>query len=525
MVETMDTDQGTPAWTQQNERQGLDPLGMQNTCISLYQWLMPGVSNVTLRMRYYALHSWLAGEYARAHHSPNVEDWCRFVRRGEALYALISQHQVHETGVAGNRWANTMLKNLRGERIDFAMNTDTPKGPSQYLRQKFGAFGAAYSSQLRVVGLIKAAQDHDVPILTESTGQELASAFASAVGAAGRHFLLAASHGSVTVGDLKRMACMAPARIGEDTKERELYEEVLFAPGAVGTLPALRRRSTLRVVLHTARQLKRPPDSNDVRWTAYSGYDDIGKQLTALVGADAEHRYRWRVYHANDLAHVCHESLLRFALEVLASYPSGIPLRPLLAEITERLLAVAKPQPATWAKLEASVTMPANAWSEESDAEWQLGGQLLGVATTAALTAETAYLALRLLAVLGKRLRAERERMHAVLAHVAHRTSQTVLTELAFMDARRDLPIEQALTDFLKQRVLDRHLAVAFQKLRGGDYTFLFEVDEGRLRLRRKAGAVLTNPRLRSAIAFLHDTHLLNSDGLTAAGVRILRAV
>lgn len=330
--------------------------------------------------------------------------------------------------------------------------------------------------------------------------------------------------GIVTTADLKRMARMAPARIDEDTEERKLYEQVLFVPGAVGALPALRRRDTLRVVLHTARQLKGPPDANDVRWSAYSGHDGVGKPLAALSASDSEHRYRWRVYHANDLTHVCHESLLRFVLEVLAGYPGGIPLRTLLAEVIARLLAVAKPRPGTWAQLEAAVSVPANAWSEEPDAEWLLSDELLGVKMKAALTAETAFLALRLLAVLGKRLRAERERMHAVLAPVAHRQSQTVLTEPAFMDTRRDLPIEQALTDLLKQRILDRHLAVAFQKLRGGDYTFLFEVDEGLLRLRKKAGAVFTNPRLRSAIAFLHDIHLLDGDGITAAGARVLKA-
>lgn len=524
MAEQIEVAAGTPAWTQQDERQGLDPLGMQNTSISLYQWLVPGVSNVTLRMRYYALHSWLVREYARAHHSADVEQWCRFLRRGEALYALISQHQVQENGVAGNLWARKTLKNLRGEQIAFAPHADSPNRPAQYLRQKFGAFGAAYSSQLQVVGLIEAARDHNVPIVTEAAGRALASAFGDAVGKAGGQFLRSVASGVVTLADLEQMACMAPARIDEDSGERELYEQVLFAPGAVGAVPAQRRRDTLRVVLQTARQLQARPDANDVRWTAYSGHDNKGKPLPPLPSSDAEHRYRWRVYHANDLTHVCHETLLRFVLEVLAGYPGGIPLQKLLAEVIARMLAVATPQPSTWAQLEAAVTVPANAWSEEPDAEWRLSEALLGVKMNAALTAPTAYLSLQLLAVLGKRLRGEREHMHSVLAHVAHRQSQTVLTELAFMDARRDLPIDQALTDLLKQRILDRHLAVAFQKLRGGDYTFLFEVDEGRLRLRKKSGAVLTNPRLQSAIAFLRDIHLLDGDGLTAAGARVLGA-
>lgn len=90
------------------------------------------------------------------------------------------------------------------------------------------------------------------------------------------------------------------------------------------------------------------------------------------------------------------------------------------------------------------------------------------------------------------------------------------------MHARREQPIEHALAELIKQRILDRHLAVAFQKMRAGDYTFLFELDDGRLQLRRKAGPVLTNPRLRPAITFLRDIHLLDDNGLTPAGRRLV---
>ena len=42
---------GIPEWTERAEKRGLDPLGMQTTSIALYQQLMPGIGNVTLRMR------------------------------------------------------------------------------------------------------------------------------------------------------------------------------------------------------------------------------------------------------------------------------------------------------------------------------------------------------------------------------------------------------------------------------------------------------------------------------------------
>ena len=61
---------GIPEWTQRAEKRGLDPLGMQTTSIALYQQLMPGIGNVTLRMRYYGLYTWLSHSYAK--HTGNV---------------------------------------------------------------------------------------------------------------------------------------------------------------------------------------------------------------------------------------------------------------------------------------------------------------------------------------------------------------------------------------------------------------------------------------------------------------------
>lgn len=45
-------DLNLPEWTFYAEKGGLDPLGMQNSSVSLYQRLIPGIGNVTLRMRY-----------------------------------------------------------------------------------------------------------------------------------------------------------------------------------------------------------------------------------------------------------------------------------------------------------------------------------------------------------------------------------------------------------------------------------------------------------------------------------------
>ena len=76
-----------PEWTEYRKKNGLDPLGMQNTSVGLYQKLLPGISNVTLRIRYYGFYAWLSSIYAdriRRHQSENPAT-LHSPRRGRVL--------------------------------------------------------------------------------------------------------------------------------------------------------------------------------------------------------------------------------------------------------------------------------------------------------------------------------------------------------------------------------------------------------------------------------------------------------
>jgi len=87
----MDAKRITPGWTELAEKTGLDPLGMQNASTVLYQSLLPGISNVTLRVRYYGLYPWLVDQYARLVGNPDPVVWRQHIRRAEAVYALVAQ--------------------------------------------------------------------------------------------------------------------------------------------------------------------------------------------------------------------------------------------------------------------------------------------------------------------------------------------------------------------------------------------------------------------------------------------------
>ena len=61
----------------------------------------------------------------------------------------------------------------------------------------------------------------------------------------------------------------------------------------------------------------------------------------------------------------------------------------------------------------------------------------------------------------------------------------SLVTETAFLDARKDEPFTRMVGRIIEERVIKRHLWVAHRKFRyQNDYTFLFEVDDGRVRRR-----------------------------------------
>ena len=56
---------GTASWIRPSEPiRGLDHLGVQAPSIALYTQLLPGITNVTDRARYYSFHPWVLWSFA-----------------------------------------------------------------------------------------------------------------------------------------------------------------------------------------------------------------------------------------------------------------------------------------------------------------------------------------------------------------------------------------------------------------------------------------------------------------------------
>lgn len=514
-----------PEWTEFRKKTGLDPLGMQNSSVRLYQTLVPGISNVTLRVRYYGLYAWLSHAYARTIGDTNSKRWQQFIRRAEALYALIAAVRGGETGVAGANWAARKVIESDGHRIAFAADAD-PGSATHYLKQAWGAYGAAYASQLFEIGIFSRGDTHEIPLPSKELGEALAQAFADAIGDMGERFLRIMERGSVSHVELNELSEMSPSRIRRNSKERGFYERILFARAGLERIQDIGRRRTLLLVLDLARLLEREPSVWDVRWCLYSGCLDAGVPWNVDEALEA-HRQRWKLYHANDLCHIAFESVLKFILDRLESHPGGVSLVQLISEAVSEVLSSMGTAPVSWADFTRDLPVALDASADsDSNSEFVLSNSLIGAMQRGrGYTPETCVLAIKLLGVVHGRMEPLRGVVDAEFATFDPHGFRSLLTELRFVDANSELDFKQLLCKLFEERVVRRHLWVALRKLRyQNDYTFLIDADDGLVRLRQKDGPVWTTPRLGPSITFLNDIGLINDGGLTKRGRDLLEA-
>ncbi|CAA2158507.1 hypothetical protein MBRA_03778 [Methylobacterium brachiatum] len=496
-----------PEWTERAEKRGLDPLGMQNAGVTLYQSLLPGISNVTLRMRYYGYYCWVSDSYARAGATDDFAAWRSWVRRSEALYALVSARATGEGGVGGVEWANRRLAQEEPV-IDFAEAASNDTSVTRYLRQSLGVFGGAYYSQMVELGLFRQGK-HGIQRATNGTGRLAATAFRDAIGKDVERLLLEKIRSAqVTPKELDLLYPIIPSGIPEQSNERKAYERLLFSPDNATEMDASRSAS-LKLILLTAKNLGSRPNPDEIRWHLFG---------TAIPGEEAleRQRLRWEAYHCQDLMQIAAASLLEWATDLMGESDAGRTLREIEAEVGNRLQNSCDSDLVTWSKFGGAVDPE----MYDYRAAWSTLTSRHGTAE------QKAWDTVRLIAALEQRMR-ERPDLRDVtrLELKARGSGRSIVTELAWFSRREDEEVCALIASYVVERIVKRHSWVAMQKLRRQrDYTFLFEVRDGRLVRRSRYAPVATTPRLNPATTFLNDIWLVNGDGPTARGRAILGA-
>ncbi|PZU66723.1 hypothetical protein [Sphingobium sp.] len=493
-----------PQWTEKAEKRGLDPLGMQNSGVLLYQSLLPGISNVTLRMRYYGYYCWVSETYARRGATSDFEAWRNWLRRAEALYALVSA-RAGETGVGGIEWANRRLAGA-GRVIDFEAAASTDPAQERYLRQSLGVFGGAYYSQMAEMNLFTENR-HGIQVATKELGRRAAALFADAIGPDLAKLLRQKiADARVSLRELDRLQPIAPSQIVEESEERTFYETLLFARAGDAGLTGPSRAASLTLILETAFAHEEWPGPDEVRWHLF----DPPEQ--ALPSELEIQRLAWEAYQCQDMLQVACAALLAWGIAIINAEPQGRSLPEIRADVVAHLEALTEPDPSlSWRALRLGLDSQtfayADVWDELTSARGAVADKAVG--------------ALLLIAALHQRLLDRLDLAAAAAQGLPDRgLAHSLRTEISWLQDREGEGIVPLIADYMIERIVRRHSHVAMQKLRRqGDYTFLFEQRDGRFVYLAAYQPVATTPRLASAIQFLADIHLLDEDGLTPLGL------
>lgn len=241
------------------EINGLDHLGVHAPCIDIYSQLLPGITNVTDRARYYSFYPWVFWSFQRKGWN-DKEQLVKMFRRADCLFTLIAvRHDLvtdgkttYSGGTVGKNTLEPKLRELSNEQSlrlsDYAHRN--PDDASRYFMSKFGGLSQYYFGVLRDLKLFKGDSIESASVIKE-TGGEIAKAFNE--GVPSELFLGIVEKDHVTLAELDTLLPFSPVNLASTIKEKELLTKLLLK----GISPFLNATSDLDSTTDSASALAR----------------------------------------------------------------------------------------------------------------------------------------------------------------------------------------------------------------------------------------------------------------------------
>lgn len=550
MAENQDID-----WLDRDRQiiKGLDHLGVQVVSGNLYTLLLPGITNVTDRARYYSFYPWVFDRYAQK--GPAQRDriaWLTWIRRFDFAFCMASvAHEissgVFETAATGVVGADTARDRLRGapknamidvrSAADLDVSGKVPKTDA-YFQNNEGGLGQYYKGSLKDLRLIATDSDHQYPDfkLTSYAGLRVADSL-SDDGGFKELFDLAMS-GKGRFSELASLgAKVSPSAIKRGSNEENLLQKLFIADDdelcrAQDRNSRNWRRAVIRLVLSYVRdsQFIEPDFDYEFRWACMAGALpdgrkwDLPESLRSVASA-------WGAYQRNDLLNHALESLFWVVLRRLDEKP--FTLKQIIKHVADRACAgipsshESPSVPAisgtvsNWIDSCRRKDKKADAWDDTSTRSWT---ENLDVALEDENHSLVAAWSVRLLGrIVSDCGRFEKHPFE----HVTEALAMASAHDIHFHNwlKRVKSAAQESAHAFIEELVLEwivfRHLRVATRKLASqGVSTFKLRPEGGLLVLAAEdiPEPTFTSPRIRQLHRILGDLHLLN---LSKDGTRI----
>lgn len=514
---------------------GLDHLGVQAPCIALYGQLLPGITNVTDRARYFSFYPWLIRAFERRSADYSMAAFRSFVRRAECLFALIAIRHARQLNEPEDRHGAGMVGRRSLLQVDEgATAIDLEALAGAYFTNSLGGLGQYYFGPMRDLRVLDKSPKGDkyAHCYDRQRGGAIADAFDAGVPA--EQFLAALEVGTVTWAELDTLHAFCPCGLHENLAERSALLDMFFARTDLFRGDGTEVRcASLALMLDLAGRAPRDVDhsfADNLRAATYSGALADGAEW--IVPAALRRAQRgWATYQRNELLSLATQGLFAAILRgTRRDRQDRLKRTAEAADVSAALLEtsridLARPLADFVSQARADLP-PLAAWSDPAH-ELQCAWRLLAIADSG--VEDCAALSVKLLGML-----LARGLPDAPYADFDFATEYFDPREI-HLRSFRDLAHGEWSTLRVGEWVrwlavhwgVGRHLQVALRKVRHeGKDTFRIRPLEGELRVVEIPEPVFTVPRVGRSVQILVDLGLLeaseNGSTLTSEGLAAL---
>lgn len=303
---------------------GLDHLGTQAPCVLIYGQLLPGITNVTDRARYYSFYPWLIWSYDLRFSKDDSVQFIEFFRRADCLFTLIAERHArttdhdnerHGTAMVGRVQLVSALDRLIAGQALILSDFTSQESPTRYFKNSMGGLAQYYAGTLSDLGLMYG-KARPWFMNTKEHGLPLAEKVNSFV--PGDLFWRVVKANEVTVADLDELTQFCACQIPQSQDECETLTKIYFDSLNVYDDEGRQRRRSLALIQQLVASV---PDGFDLseelfRACAYAGAlpnDQPWNVPQALHATQAN----WAIYVRNDLLSVACQVILALSLREL----------------------------------------------------------------------------------------------------------------------------------------------------------------------------------------------------------------
>jgi len=509
---------------------GLDHIGTQGPCIMAYSQLLPGITNVTDRARYYSFYPWVIWSYhKRELLLDDFEAFLEIYRKADCLFTMIAERHAqvvgddaarHGPAMVGREQLNDAVRLINdGKSVRLSTYSTREESGKRYFANKLGGLGQYYAgtlTQLDILAVIKR------PWLgyTHERGEIIAAAFDESVN--GSAFWAAVDGDIVSAKTLDVLQDFCPCCMPQKHLERDALLDILFDRKSAFEAEGIQRRKSLALLLHWAGTMQdralSAVDEPTFRSAVYTETLADGTAWHVPPSLETT-RLAWAYYVRNDLVSIAMQKTFAIALRALAmeatppssieEFSSSLANLPVVSKALKQLEA--KNFDALCIYLKSSAPALSDSLDDEHELAW---ANTRVYKERQQLDSEPAFLAsvINVLALL--HVRDDQDGLpYGPLNIRAEQLQDSPINLMSFRERClrwRGIGLSAVLEDLICW-VLETHLQVALRKLRQSS-TATFRIHPSERGIEARGDIPIpakTNPRVRQAIKILWDVGAL----------------